>query len=277
MSTWQAREERLVERLDAGPARRMHALFDSPGPAPVDGDDLPVLWHWLYFLPTAAQGELGPDGHPLTGGFLPPAPYPRRMFAASTITVERPLRVGDTAVRGARATAPELKQGRSGPLGFVSVALEYHGEPDGRVVENQTVVYRPEGQSPVERHSEAVPAGAWRFDLEADERLLFRFSALTYNAHRIHYDLRYAQQVEGYPGLVVHGPLLAMGLAEVVRRSAADQRIARLSFRAERPAFAPTALSFTGTPSATGATVDLVASDRDGPLMRAEADLAPAG
>ena len=272
MNIWVANEETRREVLGVEPARRLHALLDGDGPPPAAGVELPALWHWLYFLPDTASSGLGPDGHPMTGGFLPPAPYPRRMFAGSEIRTTSPLVLGGSAMRSAKASRPVEKSGRSGPLAFVVVDLDITADEGGHVVERQQIVYRPAQPVSRMRGSAAVPDWPWRFELDAEERLLFRFSALTYNAHRIHYDKPFATAIDGYPGLVVQGPLLAIGLAEVIRRNAPDRRIVRFEFRAAQPAFAPTRITFLG--DLDGDLVNLVAVDEsDVTLMTASATI----
>jgi 3-methylfumaryl-CoA hydratase len=194
------------------------------------------------------------------------------MFAGSEVRTKTPLVLGGTAMRSAKASRPVEKSGRSGPLAFVTVDLDIATDDGGRVVERQQIVYRPAQPTSEARESAAVPNWPWRFELDADERLLFRFSALTYNAHRIHYDKPFASAIEGYPGLVVQGPLLAIGLAEVIRRNAPDRRIARFEFRAVQAAFAPTRITFLG--DLDGDLVKLVAVDESGvTLMTANATI----
>lgn len=222
------------------------ALLDQPSPL-VDGTGaLPPLWTGFGLLAHPAQAELGADGHPTEGEFLPPIPHRRRMFAGGRwFAGPDALPVGEPIDRRSAVTSVEVKQGRSGEMAFVTVRTEFgHG---GRVLatEEQDIVYRsepaPETAKPAARPGavpEEVPEAEHELVLEPDPTLLFRFSALTYNAHRIHYDQPYTTGVEGYPGLVVHGPLLALLALELPRRHHPDERVAEFRYRLRRPAFA---------------------------------------
>lgn len=271
---WTANTEMLEDVLDEGPAQRLHALLDGHGSPPRNGDELPLLWHWLYFLPAHPQTSLGSDGHLPPGGFLPPSEFPRRMFAGADISVNTPLTVGQTATRSGTASAPTRKTGKTGPLTFVEVGYDLRDTSGGQIAERQHLVYRP-ATAPLAERAQA-PRADWPLNLsmEANEVLLFRFSALTYNAHRIHYDWKYATRDEGYPGLVVHGPLLAIGLGELLRRSTKERRVLHFSFRSVRPAFAPCILRFVGRHSEDGKSIELLAMDgEEVPLMKARVDL----
>lgn len=219
-------------------------LLDVPVPAG-PGDPVPPLWHWLAFLDAPAQSELGEDGHPTDGHFLPPIPHRRRMFAGGRLQVLSPLRVGEPAIRHSAVTSVSPRTGRSGEMLFVTLRHEIQADGVLRLVEEQDLVYR---SAPAGTGRPAVPAavpavdpvppGPGELALLPDPPLLFRFSALTYNSHRIHYDEAYATGVEGYPGLVVHGPLLALLLLELARRGEPGRAVRGFSFRLERPAFA---------------------------------------
>ncbi|MEX5719398.1 FAS1-like dehydratase domain-containing protein [Geodermatophilus maliterrae] len=238
-------------RIDPGPAAAFAAVLDMPSPVRDDGDPLPPGWHWFTFLDRPATAELGEDGHPRDGHFLPPVPHRRRMIAGGRMEVTAPLRVGATVVRTSSLVRREAKEGRSGEMLLVTVRSEYR--EDGRLLlaEEQDVVYRSQraGSSP-------APAGAGTpvaedgtgpaVELVPDAPLLFRFSALTYNAHRIHYDHPYVTGVEGHPGLVVHGPLLALLLLEVPRRHSPDRAVTSFAHRLTRPAYAGTPVRATG-------------------------------
>lgn len=236
---WIGRERRVSAQLDPWPAAAMHALLDLPGDAPGPGDALPPLWSWLYFLETVSQAQLGEDGHPRKGGFLPPVDLPRRMWAGSALEFVRPLTVGEPYVRTSTVAEIVDKSGRSGALCFVTVNHEIAGAGGIAVRERQTIVYR-EPADPAARppSSDAPPQSAtWRRSCVADPRLLFRYSALTFNAHRIHYDAAYASGEEGYPGLVVHGPLQATLMVELVRANT-DRGLAAFEFQGRQPLFA---------------------------------------
>lgn len=248
--TWIGRSEQATDPMSIAQARAAHATFDETGVAPGEGDALPLPWHWFFFLPNCAQAALGEDGHPERGqggGFLPPFPHPRRMFAGARMQVNRPLRAGLPARREATIQDVAIKSGKSGSLAFVTVAYRYTQDGTLCIEEEQDIVYREPGAAvPLPRPAElpVLPVGAWSREIRPDSRLLFRFSALTFNAHRIHYDRPYATAVEGYPGLVVHGPLTAVLLVQLVRRSTARPIVA-FEFRGQAPLFdgAPVRLS----------------------------------
>ncbi|MFF4801354.1 hypothetical protein ACFY1U_23650 [Streptomyces sp. NPDC001351] len=243
------------DALPAGPAAALSAVLDLPGPAAEVGDPLPPLWQWLYFLHWPPQQSLGPDGHLRDARFLPPVPGRRRMFAGGRCTISEPLLLGEPAERISSLAAAVPKQGRSGELLFVTERQEFRQHGRTCLIEEQDIVYRS-GAGAAPRHpatpdDSAVPEpeGPWHLRLQPDETLLFRFSALTANAHRIHYDSSYCRDVEGYPGLVVHGPLLALLMLELVRRNAPERQVRSLSYRLHRPAFAGEHLLADGTPS----------------------------
>ena len=215
---WIGRTETTTDPLSCVQAQSAQAMLDESGSALVDGDALPPLWHWFHFLPRAPQAGLDVDGHPQRGGFLPPIPYPRRMFAGARLQWHRPLVVGAPAQREARIRGVVLKSGKSGSLAFVTVAIRFIQDGALCIEEEQDIVYREPGGragAPAATAWPPVPEGSWTRVLQPDTRLLFRFSALTFNAHRIHYDRAYASEVEGYPGLVVHGPLTAVLLPPI--------------------------------------------------------------
>ncbi|MBI1219926.1 MAG: acyl-CoA dehydrogenase [Rhodobacteraceae bacterium] len=220
---------------DAWPAAGFAAVLDSPD-RPAVNEPLPQLSHWCYFAPMVPQSELGADGHPQRGGFLPPIALPRRMWAASDLTFQQPIRVGQALHRRAEIVEVSEKQGASGPLIFVKVANHYSDAVGNALLrEVQTLVYRDHpapGEAPPPK---PAPQGAeWSRTHRPDTAMLFRFSAVTFNAHRIHYDHPYATGVEGYPDVIVQGQLLAT----FMRRAMPVDRVATFSFRALRPVFA---------------------------------------
>jgi len=205
----------LRDRVTSFPVTALSATLDRDATPPRPGDALPPLWHWLYFLPAARQSALGEDGHPARGGFLPPVPLPRRMWAGGRFTFHRPLRVEEAISRTSTVQDVTVKPGRNGPLCFVLVRHEIAGENGLALIEEHDIVYRDlprpgEAAVPKPARDDAV----WHTDIRPDDVLLFRYSALTFNSHRIHYDRRYVTQTEGYPGLIVHGPLIATLLME---------------------------------------------------------------
>ena len=210
------------EILLPGPAQALGALLDVPVPNVADGEGLPLLWHWVYLLDRPAQADLGLDGHPVRGTVpAPPGPGLRRMWAGGRVRASGTLRCGEPATRRSRVLSAEDKQGRSGPLTFVTVHHQVLQRGSVIVDERQDVVYRAAACPAGERAAApaagpVVPPGEGERPIDVSPTLLFRFSALTYNAHRIHYDRGYARD-EGYPGLVVHGPLQALAMAETAR------------------------------------------------------------
>lgn len=273
-AAWAPVAEERDDSVTATAAAALHGLLDGAGPPPAVGDPLPPLWHWLAFLPQAPQRGLGADGHPRQGGFLPPTPLPRRMFAGGRVGLPLPVGVGRRLHRTSLVTSVAEKSGRSGDLVFVEVTHQVAEAGCVAIVEVQDLVYRgAAAAAPGNPPPDDAAPWAWHDELATDPTLLFRFSALTYNAHRIHYDRPYATEVEGYPGLVVHGPLQAVALAELCRRHLPHRRVAAFSFRARRPAFDGAPLRLRGR-LRTEDHVELVAVDAAGhPTMTAEAAL----
>lgn len=276
LDSWIGRTEQVHDGLSTWPAQAVAAMLDDPSLAPQTGEPLPPLWHWFYFLGTAPQGRLSPDGHPERGGFLPPVAQPRRMFAGARMRFHRPLVAGSPATRSGTIRDIREKTGRTGSLTFVTVGYEFNQGDELCIEEEQDIVYREPGEpvaSPVPIELAPEPAGTWYRDLEADPRLLFRFSALTFNAHRIHYDRPYALHEEGYPGLIVHGPLTALLLAQLVRYHS-DRDIVAFSFRGRAPLFDLAPFRLVGRPSAD--RVELEVRGPDGQTTQsATAELAP--
>ncbi|QTD43928.1 FAS1-like dehydratase domain-containing protein [Ottowia testudinis] len=279
LQQWMGRGEELTDDITAAPLRGLSATLDRDDPTPEHGTPVPPLGHWLYFLPQAPQSQIGPDGHPKRGGFLPPVPLPRRMWAGGRLVWApgNPLRVGDAARKVSRIESVTHKTGRSGEMIFVLVRHEVHNAHGLCLSEEHDIVYRaaaqPGGQAPAPRPAEAQ--AAWRRQIVPDDVLLFRYSALTFNGHRIHYDRRYVTEVEGYPGLIVHGPLIATLLTDLVRRHEPHAVMRRFEFRALRPAFDLNPFFVSGQPSPDGRQVKLWAHDHEGWLtMQAEAELA---
>jgi 3-methylfumaryl-CoA hydratase len=275
-SAWIGRSEDAGDRVSAGALDRLRATLDHADPPAADGDLLPPLAHWLCFLPGAAQSALGPDGHPRRGGFLPPVALPRRMWAGSRVSFPGDVRVGDDIVRRSVISSVTEKSGASGKLVFVVVRHEI-GRPGEApaIVDEHDIVYRAPAQPGTQPAPKAVEPGTWRRTLTPDPVLLFRYSALTFNGHRIHYDRAYATQEEGYPGLVVHGPLIATLLIDLVHRHAPSARVERFSFRAVAPLFDGVAMSVNATPPGADGLVKLWAANAEGGLaMSAEAKLA---
>jgi len=235
LTKWVGRSATQADTFDAGTARRMQQTLDRDASL-IDGDPLPCLWHWLYFVESARRSGLGPDGHPARGGFLPPVALPRRMWAGGRLEFHDRLKVGEAATKRSAIENVTLKSGSSGELCFVQVRHEIEGEGGGRIIEYQDIVYREEPNPDALRVPRKDPPG--QPDQVAvivpDPVMLFRYSALTFNAHRIHYDRPYATGTEGYPGLVFHGPLTATLLAELAVASGGPS-LASFSFRGVAP------------------------------------------
>ncbi|MCW5648629.1 MAG: MaoC family dehydratase N-terminal domain-containing protein [Ramlibacter sp.] len=277
LQSWQGRTETLHDEVTAAPVRALSATLDRDDTPPVRGTVLPPLWHWLYFLPHARQSEIGPDGHARRGGFLPPVPLPRRMWAGGRLHWHQPLKVGDAVRRVSSIESVTHKAGRTGDLVFVVVRHEVHNAQGLALTEAHDIVYRAAArpEDPVPPPVAARADAAWSRDLTPDDVLLFRYSALTFNGHRIHYDRQYVTKEEGYPGLIVHGPLIATLLVDLVRRQRPDAVLRTFDFKAVRPTFDPHPFRVCGKPSADGQAVDLWAQDHAGWLtMQASATLA---
>src|SRR5690606_27943509 len=235
---WIGREDIAEDILTPSLVEKFNATLGLPGHDVQSGDTAPRLIHFCLCQPAVPMAALGDDGHPSRGGFLPPVPLPRRMWAGSEIAFERELRVGDTIRRQSRVADVAAKTGRSGTLCFVTVDHEISAASGVAVTERQTLVYRAEsGTSQVAPAPEPAPAGVTVEKVDICPVLLFRYSALTFNGHRIHYDRPYAMTEEGYPGLVVHGPLQASLLIHLAARCHGGSPPARFAFRGVSPAF----------------------------------------
>jgi 3-methylfumaryl-CoA hydratase len=284
LAGWEPEPLSRTEVLALEPVHALAAVLDEPSPVRAPGDPLPALWHWLHFLDQPRQEELGEDGHPRHGHFLPPVPDRRRMFAGGRYRQEEPLRVGEPYTRTSRLGKVEVKQGRSGEMAFVTVRHELSRDGRTVAVDEQDLVYRQQvagargapgagssaGSAP-EPAELAVADG--ELVVAPDPVMLFRFSALTANAHRIHYDVPYATGVEGFPGLVVHGPLLVLLLLEQPRRHTPDRPVTELSYRLQRPVFVGRPVHVQA--ERTGSSLGLSAGVGDGDCASATAVLAP--
>ena len=260
LTDWVGRMRTMQDFAAPFPVLALSATFDEDDPEPRMGDPLPPLWHWLYFLDAARQSRIGADGHAERGDFLPPIPLPRRMWAGSRLVFDgEPLRLGETIQRLSEIVSVEPKSGASGNMVFVTVRHSVSGPRGKSFSEEQDIVYR-EAARPGEKARDPKPAPTdptWSRKLVPDPVMLFRFSALTFNGHRIHYDHPYVTGTEGYPGLVVHGPLLGMLQMELARRSNPGKIPASFEFRALAPAFG-------GSPLTVGRGVRPTAQQRPG-------------
>ena len=255
---WVGRQERREDHLHPTPVLALAATLDHDRVEAHEGAPLPPLWHWLYFLPLHQARDIGPDGHARRGGFLPPVPLPRRMWAGSRFEFLSPLHVGDHVQRVSTIESVQERQGRSGALVFVTVRheLSVASRAAPALREWHDIVYR-EDPAPGAPAPAGEPAPApdptlphWQRSLVPDEVLLFRYSALTFNGHRIHYDRRHVTQTEGYPGLVVHGPLIATLLLDLLHRQQPQAQVCSFSFKARHPCFDGEQLTLHGQPGA---------------------------
>jgi 3-methylfumaryl-CoA hydratase len=220
LKSWVGKSETMRERIAPFHSEVLARTLDRDDPPYVDGVALPPLWHWLHFIKVSPLAEAGPDGHPQRGGFLPPVPLPRRMWAGSRLDFHRPLLIGDTIEKLSTIRSVEHKSGRSGELVFVTVRHEYDDGGGIALAEEHDIVYRP-AAAPGATSPPAPPAPAdhaFSRAIHPDPVMLFRYSAVTMNSHRIHYDQPYVTGVEGYAGLIVHGPLIATLLLDLLRR-----------------------------------------------------------
>ena len=253
LNGWIGKTEVTHDQVTIAPLKALSATLDRRDPVSVQGEAIPPLWHWLYFLPAHQQSEIGPDGHARRGGFLPPVPLPRRMWAGSRFEFINPLRVGDAVTRTSVIEDVRVKSGKTGRLVFVVVRHEIAAATGLALREWHDIVYRempsatdaPSALQPAPQHSD------WHREIIPDSVLLFRYSALTFNGHRIHIDRSYAVNVEGYPGLIVHGPLIATLLMDLLRRNRPDAQVRAFRFKALKPLFdiAPFVLYGASQPS----------------------------
>lgn len=238
LQDWVGRVEELQDRIDPTPVLAMARTLNDRDFIVGVGGPLPELWHWLYFLPMVAQSDIGADGHPKKGGFLPPVALERRMWASSRLTFHQDLIVGEEIRKTSEILKISEKKGKTGSMVFVTVQHSTYSEKGLAITEEQDIVYLPMPKIFTPPPPNYVPETLqWREDYSVDPVLLFRFSALTFNAHRIHYDRNYVTEVEKYPGLVVHGPLQALLLMESAKKHNPGRKPASYSFRAVRPLF----------------------------------------
>ena len=247
LQTWVGQEQTVFDTLSTSPARILAATLDNP----IDfnsGDQLPCPWHWLYFLPATPRSDTGEDGHPKKGGFLPPVPLPRRMWAAGSIQIEQPLILGKDAKKTTSIKSVEAKEGKSGNLVFVNLQHSYHQSEELCLTETQNLVYRdaPQARTSLPPGKQRAETPDFSKEICPDPVLLFRYSALTLNSHRIHYDRDYAVDVEFYPALLVHGPLLATLLLDLAYENIPNARLTTFDFRAIRPSFVANPLTVCG-------------------------------
>ncbi len=272
LQQWVGRRESTEDDITPGPVARFEAVLDSGMPPPGTGTPLPPGAHWCFFLNNAPQSKIGPDGHPERGDFMPPVELPGRMFAGARYDFPGTLVVGDTVTRTSEIASVTAKSGRSGELLFVTLRHSYANADGNAMIEENDIVFR-ESAKPGTVQAPAKPAPdepQWLRTIHPDPVLLFRYSAITFNSHRIHYDRTYCQNVEGYPGLVVHGPLIATLLMDLCRREN-ETRLTRFEFRAMSPLFDTEPFTVNAAPDNGG--WKLWAANSDGGLsMQARAE-----
>jgi 3-methylfumaryl-CoA hydratase len=273
LQAWTGRQEARADVVTAAPVAGLSATLDYPASLAAVGEPLPLPWHWLYFLPCPRASEIDVDGHPRRGGFLPPVPLPRRMWAGSAIRFLTPLYVGDAVRRVSTIREVVHKQGGSGDLVFVKLQHEIFRGDTLAIEEQQDLVYREASGGNRAPSGKPPPAAAqWSREISPDPVLLFRYSALTFNGHRIHYDRDYARGEEGYAGLVVQGPLTATLLLDLLRREIPGADIGTFRFRGLRPLLDTEPFQVQGR--CDGSTVNLWALDASGTMaMDAQAEL----
>ena len=243
---WIGRTETAEDIVTIAAVRALRATFDYEELTVREGDPLPPAWHWMFTNAVVPHSQLASDGHPRRGEFLPPIELPRRMWAGCRLEFRSPLRVGERITRRSKISSITPKSGSTGALVFVTVRHEISSGSGGLTVDEQNIVYREEakGANTESARRDAAPGPSdFSRTLEPDPVMLFRFSALIFNGHRIHYDQPYATQVEGYPGLVVHGPLAALFMLDLFTREHPFAQIAGFEFSGKRPITLPTAMT----------------------------------
>lgn len=280
ISDWIGREQVVTDTIDLNRAQAMSATLNSPANSLQSGTALPHLWHWLYFWELTQHDGLANDGHAKRGGFLPPIELPRRMWAGGQLEFLHPLQIGAKAERRSLIENIESKEGKSGKLCFVTVAHEIVSDGTCCIREKQSIVYR-EAAKPSEAGNaskQAAPStpsmdADFSREIEPDPLLLFRYSALTFNAHRIHYDRGYVTDDEGYPGLLVHGPLLATLLVQLAGDQFPGKNIKSFNFRAVGPTFDLEPFSVNGKNSNSDGSIELWITNNSGvTCMKATAE-----
>lgn len=278
LNAWIGREHQVEDSIPATPVRGMATLLNKDLSETEAATALPLLWHWLYFLDMPAQNRLANDGHAERGDFLPPITLPRRMWASSKVTFHQAIRIGSDSLKQSRISAIEEKQGRSGSLAFVTVQHEYYCDSALAVSEEQNIVYREASSAKAQSTGGKTAPASYDFQrqMTVNETLLFRYSALTFNAHRIHYDREYAMHTEAYPGLVVHGPLLATLLLDLLQAKLPERKITEFEFRALQPVFDIDSFSLCGQmPDDKHASQLWISNSQGHVCMEASATLAP--
>lgn len=243
LESWMGKQERCTEWISPSHIKKIALSLNAP--VPQEGDALPHLWQWALFVDPLNLNELGLDGHPKRGGFLPPADNRHRMWAGGRLQFIKPLIIGQEGTRISTIKAIKEKEGSTGKLLFVTVEHQYFQQDQLCISEEQDIVYR-EPSPPKLIGTEKAPVAEWSEDIEPSAVMLFRYSAVTFNGHRIHYDFPYATEQEGYPGLVVHGPMIATYVLHSFLHTHPDKKIKSFSFRGVRPLISPTPFKVEG-------------------------------
>ncbi|NYT86301.1 FAS1-like dehydratase domain-containing protein [Pollutimonas harenae] len=261
LDDWIGRKESCDDNLDIGHIQKIALSLGAS--APKEGEPLPLLWQWGLFIGGLPYSELGTDGHPKRGGFLPPADNRNRMWAGGRVNFLQSLRAGHKAHKESTILAVKEKVGSTGKLLFVTVQHDYSQDGSLCISEEQDIVYR-EPSPPKLQGSIPTPAAQWSDTIEPSSIMLFRYSAVTFNGHRIHYDYPYTTETEGYPGLVVHGPMIATLMCRAFTRAHPDKAVISLSYRGLRPLISPTPFNAQGM--LTEAGVAQLWAEQDGTL-----------
>ncbi len=267
LKKWIGEQESGIDYVTIPFVHRLAATLDRDDAMPKMGDVLPIGWHASLFPRVVRHAQIGPDGHPARGDFLPPVPLPRRMFAGKRSTFMGDLRIGDELKRVSTIKDVTIKAGRTGQMVFVTVKTDITSPRGHAISEEQDIVYRqdPDKNAPPTPPQPAPGTAVWKNTVTPTEVMLFRYSALTFNGHRIHYDHPYVTQVEGYPGLVMNGGLTTLLVYELARAHAKSPVKIMIS-RNVRPMFANRAISVCGEPSADGKSAKLWTQDDTGAL-----------
>ena len=264
---WVGRSTSLKETLYAAPVNGLMATLDGDAAPAKTADEIPPGAHWLYFLQHTRQRDLDIDGHSKRGDFLPPVDLPRRMWAGGRLSFLKPLHIGERVTKQSTVKSITFKDGHSGPLVFVTVEHQLTGEGGLALIEQHDIVYRSDQSSLPIAKSKPLINAPWMRSLAANEVMLMRYSALTFNGHRIHYDKDFAIGHDGYPGLVVHGPLMATLLMDLCARHHSDYKLSQFDFRARSALFAGEPFNLLGTPSSDQSLADLTIQKHDGTLV----------
>ncbi len=258
LKDWIGKTEVMQERASVDRIQGLAALLDKPD-TPREGEPVGPMGHWCYFKPRVRQSEVGPDGHPKRGGFMPPVPLPRRMFGGFRATYHKPLILGEMMRKEAKIKSVQIKTGGTGTLVICTVANRFSGEAGLAIEEEHDFIYRDnppvdaaDGSGNSGKTAMAPTDFKYSGEITPDPVMLFRYSACTFNGHRIHYDYKYVTEVEGYPGLIVHGPLIATFLMELGIANNPDRTLTTYSFQARAPLFGNSPFTVAGKPSATG-------------------------